>query len=387
MGFDLFLDGGRVFDPATETIRRLNLAIDGGRIVEVVEVDEGSGSQAPKKTRQAEVTIPSQGLLYTPAWVDAHAHFFHRGSEIGFDPDFLYPGTGVLAACDGGSAGPVTLPALVDQIRNSRLELRCLVNVSLLGLMTLAFPEADREAYLAPEAAAEAARRYPAEVRGIKVRVDTTAVGMDGRKALAAARKAADLAGLPLVVHITRPALPLAAVFEVLKTGDIITHTFHGKGEGILDPNGKVRSEVWEAREQGVLFDIAQGMNHLSFRVAEAALAQGFIPDFISTDWIARTALRPPVGDLATVVARFLAVGLDLPAALSRVTSRPAAFLDLPDYPWEIRPGAAADLVGWEVRETPWEVVDSLGEVRTAPLSLRPVVVIKGGQLIFRHQW
>ena len=41
-----------------------------------------------------------------------------------------------------------------------------------------------------------------------------------------------------------------------------------------------------------MIFDTANGRMNFSFRVAKAALADGFLPDIISSDLTKRTAVR-----------------------------------------------------------------------------------------------
>jgi len=57
-----------------------------------------------------------------------------------------------------------------------------------------------------------------------------------------------------------------------MRTGDILTHCFHGYGCGILDSNGKVRNAVLEARERGILFDVGHGRGSFKWEVVDQAI-------------------------------------------------------------------------------------------------------------------
>ncbi|MDI5454264.1 exodeoxyribonuclease V subunit gamma, partial [Salmonella enterica subsp. enterica serovar Cerro] len=54
-----------------------------------------------------------------------------------------------------------------------------------------------------------------------------------------------------------------------LRRGDIIAHAFHGKGSTILTDEGAVLAEVRQARERGVIFDAAGGIDDDNVRELE----------------------------------------------------------------------------------------------------------------------
>jgi dihydroorotase len=135
-------------------------------------------------------------------------------------------------------------------------------------------------------------------------------------------------AGLPLMVHIGETALTLPQILDRLRPGDIISHCYTGKDNGILDANGAVLTEVYKARERGVLYDSAHGRSNLSFKVAKPAIAEGFLPDVLSSDTSARN-WRGPVFDLVTSMSKFLALGVPMSEILPRVTTAPAKLLGL----------------------------------------------------------
>jgi dihydroorotase len=72
-----------------------------------------------------------------------------------------------------------------------------------------------------------------------------------------------------------------------------------------------------------VWFDVGHGAGSFSYAVAERALAQGFLPDSISTDLYADNIVAPVVSLLSTA-EKFLKLGLTLEQVLARITSRPA---------------------------------------------------------------
>ena len=49
------------------------------------------------------------------------------------------------------------------------------------------------------------------------------------------ARKTADMAGgVPMMMHITDSPIPLPELLAHMKTGDIVTHCYHGRAHGIM---------------------------------------------------------------------------------------------------------------------------------------------------------
>src|SRR5690606_3211802 len=138
---------------------------------------------------------------------------------------------------------------------------------------------------------------YRDHVVGVKVRIGHDSTGPNGLDALRVARSVADATGLPLMAHVSTPPPLLTDVLPYLYEGDIVTHCYTPGLMGIVDRHMKVLPAVWEARQRGVLFDVGHGAGSFNFGVAEAALAQGFAPDIISSDLHAYN-IDGPVFDL-----------------------------------------------------------------------------------------
>ena len=111
----------------------------------------------------------------------------------------------------------------------------------------------------------------------------------------------------------------------------------------IIGDNGRVRPEVRESRERGVLFDACHGMNSFSFRVAEAAIADDFYPDTISTDQYEKHVGSQPPHDLPRTMSKFLAAGMPEREVFARVGPRPAQILQLALEVGTLAPGSAMD--------------------------------------------
>jgi dihydroorotase len=187
----------------------------------------------------------------------------------------------------------------------------------------------------------------------------------------------------PLMVHIgseARMRVPLAAVLERLRPGDVITHCYHGKDGNILDGDGRVRQAIWDARERGVLLDVAHGAGSFAWDTVRRALDQGLLPDVISSDLHTYSLLRSAV-DLPTTMTKFLHLGMPLVDVIRATTVAPATWMGLDGRIGHLGTGAAADVTLLRMEEGAFALYDCEGGVETANQRLAPVMAIKRGRL------
>src|SRR5262249_7953138 len=131
-------------------------------------------------------------------------------------------------------------------------------------------------------------------------------------------------------------------IAPLLRPGDILTHCFTGGTHRIIGPDGLLRESAAALRERGVLLDIGHGGGSFSYEVAEAAMAQGIVPDVVSSD-IHQYSVQGPMFDLPTTLSKFLNLGLSLPEVIERATVCPAQAMRRPDL-GTLRPGSPADV-------------------------------------------
>ena len=134
-----------------------------------------------------------------------------------------------------------------------------------------------------------------------------------------------------------------------------------------------------------MLFDSAHGRSNLSFNVAREAIAQGFLPDILSSDTSARN-WRGPVFDLVTSIAKLVALGASLAECIKRATVTPAELLGLAEEGYgRLEVGGPAHVT---VLEEVAQVVlpDASGNTITAP-RLEPTTVLHAGQQIEITDW
>lgn len=374
MHFDLIVQGGTVLDPETGARRRADVGIIGG-IVGAIDVD--------LPTAASTDVIDASDALVVPGLVDAHTHVYWGGTPLGVDPDALAATSGVTAWIDTGSAGAGNLEGLVRHvIDRSPLTIKAFVHLSYVGLVPaghtdLRFGELFDHRLADVRACLRALDDHAPHVLGVKVRLGANSTGPNGLSSLQAARAVADASGLPMMVHVADPPPLLPDVLPYLGVGDLLTHTYTPGLMGIMGRDGRIRDEVWRARERGVLFDLGHGSGSFSFAVARLALDQGFVPDILSSDLHAYN-VDGPVFDLATTLTKFLALGLSLDETLVRATRVPGRLLG--DAYGTLRVGGRADVAVLRLHPGRVGLGDATGQVIEHHERLSPVATVVAGR-------
>jgi dihydroorotase len=372
------LKGGRLIDPASETDGVSDLRIRDGMVADI-------GVDLPA---EGASVIDVSGLLVTPGLIDVHLHLMNGLGAFGADPDVFGIGSGVTTVVDAGSAGHSLLTVFRRYVtENARTRVLNYVNLSTLGSVTgpgysiLADPRLIDEEKI--EKAVEANRDI---IVGIKVMATGAALGGEGLKPLARARRLGENLKLPLLVHIgeswskdaTPP--PIGDVLSYLRAGDVVTHMFTVHRGGLLDSNGKLWPEVRAAKESGVLMDVGHGLHNLNFDVARRVLDQGLQPDGVSTDGH-RGNRAGPVYDLPTTMAKLMALGFSLKQVVEMATVNAARLLGRSDELGFIRIGQPAELSVIRLEDREWNAVDSQKGTIPARQALVPLYAIRGDTL------
>ena len=375
MKYDLLIKGGKVVDPAYPAEARLDVGVKGEVIAEV---------KPDLRPQDAARVIDGSGSIVCPGLIDFHAHAFLEAKELGQETDPTCLSTGVTTLVDAGSTGAATFEGFKEfLIDRARTRLLAFLHISSIGLADLTVGESTHLPLLDPRRAAEIARKYPGLILGIKVRLQRENVGSNGLEPLRLAKRAADLAGgLPTMVHVTDPPVPLGEILDLLEPGDIVSHFLHGRGMGILDENKRVSTPVRKAREKGFIFDVGHGRNHVNFSVARRALDEGFLPDTISSD-LTRKGKAGVVRDLLHCLSKFLALGMDLPAVLARATAHPARILKKDRILGTLREGASADVAVLSLETGDFDFEDCDGNILKGRHRLSCKYTIREGKLVW----
>lgn len=367
--YDLLLRGGHVIDPSQGLDGVRDLAITGGRVAAIAEAIAGD---------EAATVVDVAGKYVVPGLVDLHTHCYWGVCEYGVEPDLHMLPRGTTTALDVGSAGAITFPAFRRFIiERSRTRVLALMHVNTTG-MQHTVGELRSQLWVDPDRTAAAAREHADVVVGIKVRLSRNVAGEQDWEAFLAARKAADLAQLPLMVHFGDSHTPLPQVLDKMGPGDILTHCFTGRVNNILDANGRLLPAVQAAAKRGVLFDVGHGMGSFGFSVARAALEQGLSPTTISSDLHAYSA-EYPVIDLPTTMTKFLFLGMSLYEVVRRATAVPAQVLGLAGQAGTLAPGAEADLCVLAMLQGEFRLWDCYKNSVVSPTLLRPVMTLRRG--------
>jgi len=369
---DLVIAGGHLLDPA----RGLNapgwVTVAGERIAAI-----GTDSMAPQARRRIDVP----GSFVTPGLIDLHTHLYTGVSYLGVDADAHCLRRGVTTAVDAGSAGAQTFAGFRRfVIERSQTRILAFLNIAAAGMISPLVGELEDLRWASVEGAVACGRANPSVIAGIKVRLGRQVVGQNVVPALRLARSAADELGMPVMVHVTDLPVPLPSILPLLTRGDVITHCFHGRDGGILDATGRVFPEVLAARDSGVLFDVGHGAGSFAFRVAAAALEQGFQPSSISSD-LHTLNVNGPVFDQVTTMSKLLHLGVRLEEVIRMATAGPAAALRSPQL-GRLEPGREADLTILNLRPGSWHLSDADGQRVTAEHLMVPLWVVRSGKAV-----
>jgi dihydroorotase len=376
MRHDLLLTGGHVVDPLSGVDGRRDVAFASGRVAAV-------DATIPRETAREVVDV--SGAYVAPGLIDLHAHAFIAGHDLGIETDAVCSSTGVTTLCDAGSTGAANFAGLREYVM-ARVETRVLafVHVAAIGLTHVAIGEHCYLEYSDPDLAAGVAREHRDVVLGVKVRIQKEVVAQHGLEPLRRGIRAADAAGVPVIVHVNNPPVEYGEVLALLRPGDIVSHFLHGRGSGILDGEGRLKDAVVAARRRGVVFDVAHGRNHVNFPVARRALEQGFQPDTISSD-LTRPGRAGVVRDLPTTLSKFLSLGMPLADVVRAATAAPARAIGRSGGLGALVPGAAGDAAVFAVDEGRFPYQDADGNVLEGAKRWAPRITVRAGRVWWRR--
>jgi dihydroorotase len=356
MAHDLVVHGGTVIDPAAGLHGVADVAIRHGQVAALGDIG----------TADALEVHDAGGQLVVPGLVDLHVHVYWGGADLSVEPGPNDLMRGVTTMVDAGSSGANNFPAfrrfIIEPFPGTIL---AFLNIAVMGQADPDLGELHDIRYAKVDRAIEVARANPDRIVGLKVRVSEQLAGRNGVEAVRLAREAGTALGRPVMVHIGGSSAPVEDILELLGPGDIVTHAYTGWEPGILDTATRIIPAAREARARGVLFDVGHGRGSFAFGRAEAALADDFRPDTISTD-LHRFNVPLPVVDLTTTMSKFLYLGLSLADVVAMATTAPAAAIGVAGARGTLSVGAIADITILRREEGSFLLEDSYGATVTA---------------------
>ncbi|MGC0986767.1 amidohydrolase/deacetylase family metallohydrolase [Pantoea agglomerans] len=363
--YDLIIRGARLSDEQV-----VDIALQDGRIAAIGKVQGNA---------QHERDLAGRYYL-SAGWIDSHVHCYSKSPIYHDEADAIGVTHGVTTVVDAGSTGAEHIDDFYRLTRAAQTQVYALINIARTGIVTQ--NELADMKQIDGEAVQQAVARLPDFIVGLKARISSSVVGENGVQPLIKAKAIQqETGGLPLMVHIGNNPPNLDQIADLLTTGDIITHCFNGKPNRILTPQGELKAAVKQAIARGVKLDVGHGSASFSFEVARAAIAQGILPDTISSDIYCRNRLAGPVHNLAHVMSKFFSVGMTLPQVIDCVTVNAAAGLRL-QRKGQLKVGYDADLTVFSVKEETRPFIDSESEQVAGEKHLVPLAAVVAGTWI-----
>ena len=378
--FDLLIRNANVLDPSQGLSGMRDIGIRFG-LIETIEP-----TIAPDR---AQRVMDAGGRLVTPGLIDLHCHTFPYGSAIGIPADELVAHQCTTTVVSAGDAGANNFAAyrrfIVPAARTRQF---AFVHIAVAGLAGFPIPELFNIDYARPEAAARTVAENADMVLGVKVRMSENVIAQHGLEPLRRAIKACELSGVPAKVmcHIGGVADRelMSQILDLLRPGDVLTHCYSGApnnagvGTNIVQ-DGKLLPAALAAKRRGVIFDVGHGGGSFDYTIAEAAIAQGCLPDTISSDVHVVSGNTPGMPYLPWVMSKMIGLGFSLPEVISMSTTAPARVIARIPKHGTLQRGAPADLSIMELVEGPVAFVDTRNNQRQGKLHLRPIGTVVAG--------
>ena len=397
--YDLLLKGGEIIDPSQGLRGTRDVAFSDGRVA-ALEQDV-----LPDDARQV---VDVSGKIVTPGLIDIHGHYFEHIVPFATAADRVCLPNGVTTTVDAGSSGWLHFEGFKEYIlTREQTRLMALVNLSALGMMaprrsigedfgptigisggpqTLLDPHSVGELqdlrYAQVEEAVRCIKDNPNIVLGVKIRIDYEISGEANTiPALERARTVADMTDSFVMVHVARVPIPLAKVFEYLRPGDIVTHIFHSAENNVLDERGNVRTEVREAQDKGIVFDIGAARRNFGIGLSRAAIEQGLLPTTLSSDITKSRPQSPIVYNLPEVMTLYMSMGMSLEEVITATTLNASNAIGQTGQLGTLDVGAIGDATVIELEDGDFAFDDGNGESVTTDERIAPVLTVKDGKV------
>jgi dihydroorotase len=251
-----------------------------------------------------------------------------------------------------------------------------LLNIGKMGVANL--PEVKSSSDIDHASSVQVIRSAPSIIKGVKARMVSPGITALGNDMPKAAKAITDEAGGFVMVHVGDIAGqdPIAADLTPSLLTDILTKS---GAVGALLADGSLISQVQEARENGVYFDVGVGGGNFTFASAQAVIDQGFMPDTISSDITAMGIYAGPVFSLTECMGKVMTLGISFEDAIRMTTSKPAEILGIADDLGSLSVGTTADISIVDLVDGDFSFIESSGTTKAGSQAIKPVMAIKDG--------
>jgi dihydroorotase len=371
---DLILTGGRVIDPSQNIDRVTEVGFKNGKVAAL-------GDALPRTANTITKNVTDR--IVTPGLIDMHTHVYWGGTSLSIDAEAFARSSGVTTAIDTGSAGPGNFPGFRKHvIEPSQVRILAYLHISHAGIYAfghgIEVGESENMKLMNPAAAIDVVEANRDIIVGMKVRVGRYSSGDQGIAPLDVAMQVADATGVPLMAHIDEPPPSYDDVVNRLRPGDVLTHCFRPFPNAPYSGQGKVKASVEAARKRGVFFDVGHGGGSFAFKTARTMLANGFLPDTISSD-VHVLCINGPAFDQVTTLSKFLCLGMPLNDVIAASTCNAAFALKRPEI-GSLKPGSVGDATILSLDEGHYDYVDVVGEHLTGDRKLNARGVVIAGK-------
>lgn len=372
--YDIIIKNGRILDPGQNLDQKADVAISNGEIVQI----------SPQINEPAVRTVNAEGCIVCPGLMDIHTHINYRGQDNGMAVDLGNIPYGVTYAVDAGSTGISSYRAFLLMLNSCDTRTKVFLNVSPTGLIMPSKVEEPVDPSLWDRASFdEAIREYGDAILGFKIRISKNIVKELGIAPLDATVELAQSYHKKVMIHATNPPIPMAEVVEHMRSGDIISHIYHGNGLHLF-ADGEMSERVREAQRRGICMDVSPGQGNFSIAVARRAIAEGFLPDTISTDMNRANWNHPMVFSLTAVMSKMMALGMQLPDVIQATTWNAAKAIGEEKRLGALLVGRSADITVLRQVNRPVTWFDKYGNIAQGTTVLSPVSTIVNGKLLYQ---
>lgn len=370
---DFLIKNGLVYDPSKHRSEIRDVAIVNGKIGE------------PDDVVSYRQEINAEGCIVTSGLIDYHVHYFLHGSENGVNADASSFCNGITTAVDGGTTGTGAYELYRNTVvANSEVRLLNCLLVASGGQSNDRYPENLDPGFFDEEKILDFFERYSDNLVALKTRISNNIISPElAGPSLKRTVEIAEKAHTRVVVHVTDCSIPLDELASYLRTGDVICHIYHGKGQNIcLDGDGKVLKGLIDARKRGILFDACNGRSNFDIEVCRKAINQGFLPDIISSDNNLSSWFLQPMHTLPRIMSKFIDFGMDWTDVLDAATIMPAKLIGREELA-SMDAGTDADIVILKLCEKEVTYCDINGNKLTGKQVLVPQMTFQSGKCMY----